>query len=81
MQIVSWQFAWNGNNLQEMTNNVFWDDDDVDGLVFYIPFNIIFISRWWKGENEKLCNETPVMSWIPPPVGFEPGTSWSSQEH
>ena len=28
------------------------NDDD---FVFYVPFNIIYvISRWWKGDNERL---------------------------
>ena len=46
-----------------------YDDDD---LVFYIPFNIILvISRWWKGDNERLCamKHYTAMSSITPPAG------------
>ena len=40
-------------------------DDDVEDLVLYIPFNIIqVISRWQKGDNERLCpiNKSTVHS-------------------
>ena len=61
------------------THNIgFYDDED--GLVFYVPFNIIYvISRWWKEDNERLCAMkcSTVMSWILPPAGFELWTLWS----
>ena len=56
------------------------DYDDIDNLMFYIPFNIYVISRQWEGDNERLCGIKchKVMSWIPPPVGFKPyGILWS----
>ena len=40
------------------------DDDD---LVFYDPFNIVWvILRQWKDDNERLCvmEHCTVMSWI-----------------
>ena len=49
---------------------------DDDGLVFYIPFYIIYaIFRLWKGNNERLCVKKHhiAMSWIPPPAGFKFG--------
>ena len=29
------------------------NNDDDDGFVFYVPFNIIEISRRWKGDDKK----------------------------
>ena len=54
-------------------------DDENNGLVFYVFFNIIqLISRRCKGDNERLCamKRRTVMNWIPPLTGFEPGTAW-----
>ena len=61
------------------------DDDDNDAaddddLVFYAPFNIVsLISRRRKNSNERVCAMKcrTVMSWIPPPAGLEPETTWS----
>ena len=48
--LTRWHTYWKVNFL---TWHFIHDDD---GLVFYIPFNMILvISRWWKGDNEKLC--------------------------
>ena len=62
-------------NRQFSTAEKYYDD-----FVFNVPFNIILvISRRWKGDNERFCAMKcrTVMSWISPPAGFEPGTSWS----
>ena len=54
-------------------------DDDNDGLMFYVPFNIISVTvRWWKDDNERLCamKLCVVTSWIPtfqPDVSPRPG--------
>ena len=41
--------------------------------------NISWTHPWWKDDNERLwamkCHT--VMSWITPPAGLEPSTSWS----
>ena len=44
------------------------------------PFNSIsVISRWWKGEHERLCamKRRLASGRISPPAGFEPATLWS----
>ena len=44
------------------------------------PFNgISVISRWWKGEHERLCAMKHRLGSgrISPPAGFEPATPWS----
>ena len=48
------------------------NDDDDDGFMFYVPFNIIEISRRWKDDNKKaLCNEAPYSHRIPPAAASE----------
>ena len=53
----------------------------MDGWVRVLrPFNSIsVISRWWKGEHERLCAMTCRLGSrrISPPAGFEPATPWT----
>ena len=53
----------------------------MDGWVRVLhPFNSIsVISRWWKGEHERLCAMKHRLGSgrISPPMGFEPVTPWS----
>ena len=53
----------------------------MDGWVRVLrPFNSIsVISRWWKGEHERLCAMKCRLGSgrISPPAGFEPATPWS----
>ena len=53
----------------------------MDGWVRVLrPFNSIsVISRWWKGEYERLCAMKHCLGSgrISPPAGFEPVTPWS----
>ena len=53
----------------------------MDGWVRVLrPFNSIsVISRWWKGEHERLCAMKRRLGSgrISPPAGFEPSTPWS----
>ena len=52
----------------------------MDALSVLRPFNSIsVISRWWKGEHERLCAMKRRLGSgrISPPAGFEPATPWS----
>ena len=53
----------------------------MDGWVRVLrPFSSIsVISRWWKGEHERLCAMKRRLGSgrISPPAGFEPATPWS----
>ena len=53
----------------------------MDGWIRVLrPFNSIsVISRWWKGEHERLCAMKHHLDSgrISPPAGFEPATPWS----
>ena len=70
-------------NSQDIEHKQNFDIDQgwMDGWVRFLrPFNSIsVISRWWKGEHERLCAMKHRLGSgrISPPAGFEPATPWS----
>ena len=45
----------------------------MDGLL-YAPFNSIFVSERWAGDNERMCAMEPRLERSLPQAGLEPVT-------